>query len=110
MGLTSAQHFSKIQAYPTWVCLKMRCTGREVCLRGLFRGSVSPKSNFPALIEVGHPKKNQTHISLPWQHLGPLLKVKHYLVGYIENPTELKGAKGIRGSPIRCAKLLYTWE
>ena len=24
-----------------WVCLKMRLPGREVCLRGLFRGSVS---------------------------------------------------------------------
>jgi len=30
-----------------------------------------------------------------WQPLGPLLKVK-LLVGYIENPTKLKGAKGIR--------------
>ena len=24
-----------------WVCLKIRCAAREVCLRGLFRGSVS---------------------------------------------------------------------
>ena len=30
-----------------------------------------------------------------WQMLGPLLKVK-LLVGYILNPTKLKGAKGIR--------------
>ena len=30
-----------------------------------------------------------------WQHLGPLLKVK-LLVGYMSNPTKLKGAKGIR--------------
>ncbi len=30
-----------------------------------------------------------------WQPLGPLLKVK-LLVGYMQNPTKLKGAKGIR--------------
>ena len=85
-----------------WVCLKMRLPGREVCLRGLFRGSVSwyvsgvcfgglfrtvllprtvkfkesveglfrgmfrgsvsPKSNFQALLKVALPKKMQTHI------------------------------------------------
>ena len=28
----------------------------------MFPGSVSPKSNFPALLEVGRPKKIQTHI------------------------------------------------
>ena len=33
-----------------------------VCFEGLFRGSVSPKPNFPALLEVGHPKKIQTDI------------------------------------------------
>ena len=32
---------------------------------------------------------------LTWQPLGPLLKVK-LLVGYMQNPTKLKGAKGIR--------------
>ena len=32
---------------------------------------------------------------LTWQPLGPLLKVK-LLVGYMKNPTKLKGAKGIR--------------
>ncbi len=30
-----------------------------------------------------------------WQPLGPLLKVK-LLVGYMQNPFKLKGAKGIR--------------
>ena len=32
---------------------------------------------------------------IPWQPLGPLLKVK-LLVGYMQNPTKLKGAKGTR--------------
>ena len=33
-----------------------------VCFEGLFRESVSPKSNFPALLEVAYPQKIQTRI------------------------------------------------
>ena len=34
----------------------------EGLFRGMFRGSVSPKSNFPALLKVALPKKIQTHM------------------------------------------------
>ena len=35
----------------------------------MFSGSVSPKSNFPALLEVGRPKKIQTHISIIYTYM-----------------------------------------
>ena len=35
----------KTRSLDIWVCLKMRLPGREVCLRGLFRGSVSHRSS-----------------------------------------------------------------
>ena len=48
------------------------CGKRKFCLRGLFRGmfwgSVSPKSNFPALLEIGHPIKIQTHMTAALQN------------------------------------------
>ena len=35
------------------------------------------------------------YLDLTWQPLGPLLKVKP-LAGWMQNPTKLKGAKGMR--------------
>ena len=44
--------------------LKMRGLFRDLFRRsvsGYVSGSVSSKSNFPALLEVGHPKKKEIH-------------------------------------------------
>ena len=38
-----------------------------------------------------------------WQPLGPLPKIK-LLVRYMQNPTKLKGAKGIKAN-LRCVKI-----
>ena len=43
----------------------------EGLFRGMFRGSVSPKSNFQALLKVALPKKMQTHIYIYIHDPGP---------------------------------------
>ena len=46
----------------------------------MFRGSVSPKSNFPALLEIGHPQKIQSHMTaaLQNQHIVAEQKANSY--------------------------------
>ena len=37
-------------------------------VRGMFRGAVLSKSNFPALLEVGHPPKKSNLLEIQWMH------------------------------------------
>ena len=48
------------------VCVKITYTDWDVVRRDMFRGSVSPKSNIPALLKVGHAKQKYIyhHITL----------------------------------------------
>ena len=55
----------------------------EGLFRGMFRGSVSPKSNFPALLKVALPKKMQTLICLwlpgtPNNHLEMVVSIGRF--------------------------------
>ena len=67
------------QGSVSW-CVSGVCFG--VCFEGLFWESVSPKSNFPALLEVAYPQKIQTH-----SHVLYIIYILYIYILNIHNPS-----------------------